>query len=266
MKNTEINRPRAWNGNRLAGDWLVTVKIDGVRAIWHDEQGWLSRADKPLYNIPPWRQGRPRDCEVFVETFRDTIRAVRTRFVTSATPAILPEHVYGLHQLDPRLRWGTLTYPTPDDILAQLQHANDLGYEGLVLRQGNLWVKIKPEETHDVAITGYVEGRGKHIGRLGYVTTAKGDVGSGFTDSERELLWTEAKSGRLVGQMIEVSCLQITPAGQFRHPFFVRMRPDKNCQLSPMSASLVKLQREGFCRPRRYHPRCVFQRLKQARG
>ena len=59
MKDIEINKPRTWNGNKLAGEWLVTLKVDGVRAIWHDEQGWLSRANKPLYNIPPWRQGAP---------------------------------------------------------------------------------------------------------------------------------------------------------------------------------------------------------------
>ncbi len=51
MENAEINRPRSWNGTRLAGDWLVTLKIDGVRAIWNEEQGWLSRANKPLYNM-----------------------------------------------------------------------------------------------------------------------------------------------------------------------------------------------------------------------
>jgi ATP-dependent DNA ligase len=227
MENAEINRPRAWNGNKLAGDWLVTLKIDGVRAIWHDEQGWLSRANKLLYNIPPWQPGHPRDCEVFVGTFRDTIRATRTKFVNGGIPAVLPEHMYGLDELDPRLRWGTLSNSAPDNILAQLQRANDRGYEGLVLRQGNHWIKVKPEETHDVTITGCVEGRGKHLGRLGYVTTAKGTVGSGFTDTEREILWAEAKAERLVGQFIEVSCLQLTPAGQFRHPFFVRMRPDK---------------------------------------
>ncbi|UGA43025.1 hypothetical protein HU230_0032850 [Bradyrhizobium quebecense] len=133
MKSAEINRPRAWNGNKLAGDWLVSLKIDGVRAIWHDEQGWLSRAKKPLYNLPPCRQGRPRDCEVFVGTFRDTIKATRTKFVNGNTPAILPTHMYGLEPLDPRLRWGTLTNPTPDDILAQLQRANDCAFQTIVI-------------------------------------------------------------------------------------------------------------------------------------
>jgi hypothetical protein len=227
LTDTEINNPRSWNGKALAGDWLVTLKIDGVRAIWHDERGWLSRADKELHNIPPWRESQPRDCEVVVNTFRDTIRAARTKFVKGDTPSILQKHMYSLEPLDPRLHWGKLTDPTPDDILAELQRANDLGYEGLVLRQRDLWIKIKPEETHDVAITGFGEGTGKHLGRLGYVTTVKGAVGTGFTDTEREFLWAEAKAQRLVGQVIEVSCMQFTPDGQFRHPFFVRMRPDK---------------------------------------
>jgi ATP-dependent DNA ligase len=227
MENTEFNRPRAWNGNKLGGDWLVTVKIDGVRAIWQDERGWLSRANKPLYNIPPWQPGHPRDCEVFVDTYRDTIRATRTEFLKGDTPSIAQEHLYGLEPLDARLRWGTLTNPSAADINAQLQRANELGHEGLVLRQGDHWIKVKPEETHDVIITGYGEGKGKHLGRLGYVTTAKGAVGAGFTDAEREILWAEAKAERLVGQVIEVSCMQFTPNGQFRHPFFVRMRPDR---------------------------------------
>lgn len=163
----------------------------------------------------------------YVGTFRDSIRATRTKFPREDTPSITREHLYGLEPLDPRLRWGTLINPTRADILAQLQRANNLGYEGLVLRQRDHWIKIKPEETHDVAITGYGAGKGKHQGRLGYVTTTKGAVGAGFTDDERDILWAEAKAERLIGQVIEVSCMQFTPNSQFRHPYFVRMRPDK---------------------------------------
>ena len=169
MASNLINRPRSWNGNPLAGEWLVTVKIDGVRAIWHDGLGWLSRAGKQLYNIPPWQQGNARDCEVFVGTFQDTIRATRTRLTKHDTPAIQPQHIYGLDQLDVRLHRGTLKNPSTTDILAQLQHANDLGHEGVVLRQADRWIKVKPEETHDIIITGYAEGKGKHSGRLGCV-------------------------------------------------------------------------------------------------
>lgn len=223
-----INNPRSWNGSAQAGDWAVSLKLDGVRAIWHDKRGWISRANKPLYNIPPWRDGEPRDCEVFVNSFRDTIRATRTKCLKQDTPSITRQHLYGLAPLDPRLHWGSLSNPTPADILAKLQRANDLGYEGLVLRRGEQWLKVKPAETHDVLITGFSEGTGKHRGRLGFVTTTKGAVGAGFSDTEREILWAEANAGRLVGQVIEVTCLQMTDHGNFRHPVFIRMRPDKS--------------------------------------
>lgn len=227
MTAPRITNPRPWNGKALAGHWSVSFKVDGVRAIWHDERGWLSRANKPLYNISPWRQGQPRDCEVFINNFRDTIRATRTRCRKLGTPSIAQEHLFGLVPLDPRLHWGSLTDPSPAAVCAHLQRANDLGYEGLVLRQGDRWIKVKPEETHDVIITGYAEGEGKHLGRLGYVVTDRGNVGAGFTDEEREILWAEAQSGLLVGQVIEVTCMQLTAGGNFRHPVFVRIRPDK---------------------------------------
>jgi ATP-dependent DNA ligase len=224
---SEFKKPRSWNQKALSGDWLATIKIDGVRAIWHDEEGWLSRAGKRLYNIPSWQPDDPRDCEIFVGNFRDTVRATLTKSVKGDTPAILPMHLYGLEPLDARLHWGTLTNPTPDEIRTHLQRVNDLDHEGLVLRHADCWIKIKPEETHDVAITGFVEGRGRHLGRLGYVKTIMGNVSSGFSDCEREALWAEAKAERLVGQVIEVNCQEVTLHGQFRHPSFLRMRPDK---------------------------------------
>src|SRR4051812_23720887 len=75
MTAPKIINPRTWNGKRLSGEWLVSLKVDGIRAIWHDDVGWLSRANKPLYHLPSWQSGRPRDCEIFVNNFRDTIRA-----------------------------------------------------------------------------------------------------------------------------------------------------------------------------------------------
>lgn len=226
MTAPEINNPRSWNGRALTGVWTVSIKLDGVRAIWRDGR-WVSRGNKPLHNLPPWRDGQPRDCEVFVNNFRDTIRATRTKCLKQDTPSITRQHLYGLAPLDPRLHGGTLTNPTPADIRAVLRRANALNFEGIVLRKGDDWIKVKPFETHDLPITGFSEGTGKHRGQLGFVTTARGAVGAGFTDSDREVLWAEANAGRLVGQVIEVTCMQLTDHGNFRHPVFIRMRPDK---------------------------------------
>jgi hypothetical protein len=227
MSAQEINRPSTWNGKALTGEWQVTLKVDGVRAIWHDDVGWQSRANKPLYNLPRWQSGEPRDCELFVHSFRDTIIATRTRLPKSDTPTIRREHLYGLDELDARLGFGTLLNPSASEILLQLNHAQARGFEGLVLRRGERWLKVKPHETHDVPITGFVEGRGKHAGHLGTIETPLGNVGSGFSDEERAALWIEAQAGRLVGQIVEVTCMMFTEAGMFRHPSFVRLRPDR---------------------------------------
>jgi len=227
METHKLIRPRVWNGKALSGKWSVTLKLDGVRAIWQDAQGWVSRANKPLYNIPPWRPSMGRDCELFIGSFRDTIRATRTKFPTDDTPSIQVNDLYGLDRLDPRLRSGTLTDPSADDIFAALRRAIAAGFDGLVLRQSNNWIKVKPEETHDVVITGFGEGNGRHAGRLGFITTTRGAVGAGFSDAERQSLWAEARAQTLIGQVAEISCMEFTPNGQFRHPSFVRMRPDK---------------------------------------
>lgn len=231
-------KARPWNGKGLKGNWQLTYKIDGVRALWTSKEGWLSRANKPLYNIPPPVAAYPariRDCEVFLGNFRDTIRAVRTKTLKADTPKVLVRHLFSLDPLDTRLDAGNIWSPTETTIRETLQSANRLGYEGLVLRQGDKWIKVKPEETHDVLVTGAVEGKGKHAGRLGCLVTAKGEVGTGFTDKERDDIWRkhmaeldECKEDlSLMGATIEVSCMHFTPDGKFRHPRFVRMRPDK---------------------------------------
>ena len=227
MPVNEINKPSAWNGQPLTGEWLLTLKIDGIRALHHPRQGWLSRAGNKLFNIPPWQPGQARDCEVFVGSFRATVSATRTRVPKADTPPVRPRHLYGLDQLDPRLSFGTLRDPSANDIRLQLTRARSLGFEGLVLRQGQHWIKVKPCETHDIEITGFVEGQGKHTGMLGFINTTRGNVGSGFSIDERRELWAEAQAGTLIGQVVEVNCMELSAAGKFRHPTFIRMRPDK---------------------------------------
>ncbi len=284
-------RAKAWNGKDLKGTWEVTLKIDGVRALLVDGK-WVSRANKPLYNIPPWRPGMPTDCEVYLGPeygdqkgrYRATIRAVRTQTLKphdgcklknckcqtpdtdepemrtcpnfeEATPVIHPDHLYSLDPLDIRLRGffpgcsasGIIDNPTEAQIRFGLRDAVALGWEGLVLRkitpragmvpyEEGVWLKVKPAETYDVRVTGAVEGTGKHKGRLGALQTAKGDVGTGFTDAEREEIWRKWEdplrylNDPLEGSIVEVEFMGWTPDGKFRHPRFVRFRPDKDAE------------------------------------
>jgi ATP-dependent DNA ligase len=66
---------------------------------------------------------------------------------------------------------------------------------------------------------------------MGALQTAMGKVGTGFTDEDREhfwdLDWNRNPDGTFKPVMIEVSCMQLTPDGKFRHPAFERIRYDK---------------------------------------
>jgi ATP-dependent DNA ligase len=217
-------KAKPWSGKDLKGEWEVTIKIDGVRTLWSGTE-WLSRADKPLYNLPAF-DGRA-DCETYCGGFKETITRIRAK--TKSRP-ITADQLYSLEPLDPRLRLPNATNPLAVEIHRWLKMAVQMGYEGLVLRQGDVWLKVKPVETYDVPVTGIFEGEGKHKGRMGYVSTPMGDVGTGFTDEERVYWWGVPYDKLRSGSppiTIEVECMKLTDDGKFRHPRFLHIRIDK---------------------------------------
>lgn len=285
-------RAKDWDGKDLKGTWEVTLKIDGVRALWDiDAGGWVSRAGKPLYNIPlpsftprPNMQpdaATPNDIEVYHHdsndqkvNFKNTIRATRSKTIKAqdgcglkrckcehlerdephkaagcpnwevATPTIRPEHLYSLDPLDPRL--GMRSYlghillgsPKAAHIVSMMEEANRRGYEGLVLRRGDTWLKVKPKPTWDVLIKDVIEGVGKRKGHVGAFMTSKGKVGGfrGFSYAHLKALWDnhcncvnfpESGYEPLIGQTIEVEAMGLTQDGKFRQPRCIRFRPDK---------------------------------------
>jgi hypothetical protein len=208
-------KAKMWSGSSLQGLWDVTVKLDGVRVLF-TEEGPVSRKGKPLYNIPT--DHNLTDAEVFLGSFKDTISAVRSKSVK----LVNLDNLYSLDPIDERLVLAKGIELTEDKIKAYFESVKDTA-EGLVLRQDSVWLKVKPEETFDVTITGIQPGEGKHKGKLGAFLTPMGKVGTGFTDSERELF----NDVCLIGETIEVSCMSLTDTGMFRHPRFVRVRFDK---------------------------------------
>lgn len=230
---TTYTKAKDWNGKALTGLWEVTFKIDGVRAFWNKGE-WTSRNGKPLYNLPRLRtpKGPPEGFEAYAhdrgqtskERFKATIQAVRAK--NKPDRALNTSHLFPLAPIDTRLTDGDIKDPTVGTITELLERALRLGHEGLMLRQGNKWIKVKPEETYDVRILDFIPGEGKHIGRLGAVITSRGKVGTGFTDEERKAIWDDRKNYR--GKIIEVGCMGLTEAGQFRHPRYEGLRLDKD--------------------------------------
>tara|TARA_R110000851_G_scaffold323397_1_gene490060 strand:+ start:381 stop:1040 length:660 start_codon:yes stop_codon:yes gene_type:complete len=214
-------KAKNWDGNDLTGQWLIDYKIDGVRAI-HTEDGWVSRNNKPLYNLqeipPSWK-----DIEVYDTDWSKSVSLCRTKV---GVP-ISTRQVYKLaNRYNKDLSIGVCSNPLALNIDAHLVRALSKGYEGLVLKQGDTWLKVKPVETYDVKVIGVKEGKGKNANKLGAFITDMGNVGTGFTDEERQDLWRRYQNLN-EPLTIEVECMELTPNGKFRHPRFVHIRFDK---------------------------------------
>jgi DNA ligase-1 len=113
-----------------------------------------------------------------------------------------------------------------------------LGQEGVILRnpQGK-WTagkrnedltKIKQELTYDLEVVGIKEGKGKYTGAVGTLTVrfngGTQEV-SGMMDLERLEWWVYPEE--IIGCIVEVKCMCLTPDGWMREPRFKRVRDDK---------------------------------------
>jgi DNA ligase-1 len=208
----EIIKPKLYSGQSLKGLWVFSKKLDGVRAILVDGK-YVSRNNKPLHNLEDMSGN---DLEIFLGSWEETVSTVRT----INGPKIRKEYGFSLNPLDPRLFIEEINDPTAEQVEEHLEKVLASGAEGLVLRKKDLWYKVKPVETYDVPVIGFIPGKGKYLDLLGAFITPLGNVGTGLSDTQRESL----KDYR---GMIEVSCMSLTPSGKFRHPRFVRIRPDK---------------------------------------
>jgi ATP-dependent DNA ligase len=208
-----------WKHNDLKGDWIISRKIDGVRCHKTNE-GYISRNGKPLFNIPDFNG---EIVEIYCGSFKESITKTRT---STKDLVISNDEVYHLYPIvDDRLLIGNYSNPTKELINELLQIELNNGYEGLILRQDDKFLKVKSVYSEDILIKGYIEGKGKYEGSLGAIITDKGNVGTGLTDADRQLIWTNRES--LLNTYIEVEFMENTPQNKFRHPRFVRLRPDK---------------------------------------
>lgn len=214
-------KPKPWPEKDLKGDWLFTYKIDGVRMLRDEAGNPVSRAGKPLYNLDHIDKDIT-DAEIFDTDWSTSVSLVRTR--DGGVP-VKRDCIYSINPIEPSLVEGTYTNPTAEVIRNHLSDATARGYEGLVLRSLGIEVqyKVKPYETYDVEVLDTIEGTGKYKGMLGAVVTPMGNVGTGFTDKERDLMWNYIH----YWNKIEVKCMSLTKDGKFRHPRYIRERWDK---------------------------------------
>lgn len=215
-----------FKGKQLKGTWEVTLKIDGARMLRREDGTPVSRADKPLYNL----QNVPKDitdAEIYEKDWKTSMGLVRTS--VNGSPVLL-SNVYSLDPIDPRLVLPSIESPTEDTLNDLMKLWVSKGYEGLILRQGDKWIKVKPSDTADVLVIGYQEGTGKHLGKMGALVTKYGKVGTGFSDGERnwfQLMYELHGNPWLHTLLIQCSFMEWTPYGKMRHPVYECIRDDK---------------------------------------
>ena len=112
------------------------------------------------------------------------------------------------------------------------------GYEGAMVKdtaapyrfgRGTEVMKLKAFHDVDLEIEGFVEGTGKHEGKLGSVVVSyegvEVQVGSGWSDELREAVWSDREA--FLGRVIEVRYQEVTPDGSLRFPTFKCFRNDR---------------------------------------
>jgi len=117
------------------------------------------------------------------------------------------------------------------------------GYEGIMIKDPEApyeckrsvaWLKLKPFIEVSLTVTSVEEGTGRNVGKLGALVCEGVDdgkdivvnVGSGFTDSNRDEYWTGREE--VVGKIVEVRADAITQnqdgSYSLRFPRFLRFR------------------------------------------
>ena len=114
--------------------------------------------------------------------------------------------------------------------------ADEMGYEGWILKDGEKWFKVKKACSVDCIIVGITPGQGKYRKMLGSIICSVYDDdgnlvevanASGMTDGEREVLTNLHNRARLIGKVVEIGYQIVGSRGRLTHPRFNRMRPDK---------------------------------------
>ena len=246
----------SWDGVTDPTGWLLSEKLDGVRAWW-DGQQFRSRQGH-RYHAPAWFTAGlplvPLDGELWRGRgqFAPTVSVVRRadggaawralRFVVfdapgedGPFPARLTQVQLIMDQCRPPFAQAHPHAVCRDRayLEAELDRVLALGGEGLMLRdpcgeyvagRSATLQKVKRFQEREAVVVGHVPGQGRHRGRFGALVAelpsgVRFQVGSGLTDADR-------RNPPAVGSLITVRYPELTARGVPRFPVFARVRTD----------------------------------------
>lgn len=238
-RRTDFQKANTYTGQKLKGPVDISYKIDGVRVLYRENQLVTRNNKKPpglliaLHQNALLKAEHYGDVEIYSGKFADVNGQLHRH--APDPDCITEDMIYPLaiggdiNKYDPRLYVDTIVDPTPEDIEPLLQLALAQGFEGLVLRAGKRWYRVKPYYTADVRVTGHFEQLDTSKvpkGQLGGFDTAYGKV-TAFTEEDRVALWDNPEQYH--GALIEVVYRELYDSGKFRYCVkFSRFRWDKD--------------------------------------
>jgi DNA ligase-1 len=246
----------SWENDIDPKGWLMSEKLDGVRAYWNGKQ-FISRLGN-VYHAPDWfcegLPDMPLDGELWGgrKQFQKTVGIVKRhdksdhwkkiQYVVFDSPSLNMPFEHRLNQLQFQLSSSNTPYAKPHDhepclgiehLRKVLMLVEKFGGEGLMLRKpGSLYeagrsttlLKVKTFHDAEAIVVGYEAGKGKHKGVIGSLIVEKPDgtrfcVGTGLSDKERA-------NPPAVDAIITYRYQELTEAGVPRFPSYVGIRHD----------------------------------------
>jgi len=235
--------------------YLVSEKLDGVRAIW-DGSTLRFRSGKEI-NAPRWfvdgLPKRPLDGELWIARGKferlsgivrkdvpdeNEWRQVRYMiFELPGAPGTFRERAEAMREIarQANISWlreiGQFSVVDRNSLQKRMKEVVKAGGEGLMLHRADALyetgrsdtlLKMKPWEDAEAVVIGHVPGKGKNAGRLGAlrVRTADGcefSLGTGFTDKQRS-------NPPPIGTTVTYRYRDLTNTGMPRFASFLRVR------------------------------------------
>jgi DNA ligase 1 len=244
--------------NYQYSDYLISEKLDGMRALWDGKQ-LVSRAGNKIHAPDFFTAGFPAttalDGELFSGRgqFQQTVSIARRQnggeawrslkfvvFDAPSEPGGFEDRLATVFAVESDFVVVHPHEPCRDQqhLEAELARIENLGGEGLMLRKKQSayrngrtddLLKVKTFVDDEAIVYGHQDGKGRHSGNMGallcrllknnQVTTTEFKVGTGFSDDDR-------KNPPPVGSVITFRYFEMTKGGVPRFPSYLRMRPD----------------------------------------
>jgi DNA ligase 1 len=252
----EILLAQVYHDGITVNDYLVSEKLDGIRAVWDGKQ-LISRQGHPIH-APAWFVRKfpqqPLDGELWIaraqfERLSATVRRAQPDeaewrhvayfvFELPMAPGTFTQRAQHIEQLVKRQQSPYLKAIKQFRVADAAALKRTLDWvvarkgEGLMLHQADapyltgrshVLLKLKPQLDAEAKVIAYVPGKGKYQGKMGalLVETTQGirfKLGTGFKDSDRA-------NPPPIGSQVTYTYRDLTKNGKPKFARFVRVRP-----------------------------------------